>query len=330
MWMCIFAILLWFLIKGDLEVGGGGRDLYLSGNFETVCREMASNTKKWPSPGAHRVSSWVWIQQLVIVFCWLPGCSWALHMETCHHFCHGLGTSGASLPVRAWSKQTREQLARFCGQYPGAPCCCLWWDPFFAPPSWWRSSGSDAPSLVRAGAGTALFYSEQHQGCPLPWQRYARTGAVTPLDQHFLKELGQPRVAVRSLNALQPHVHRFDSDASPPTSLELLQLYRSAKESPIKLITFKAKRLGYIYLPRAGESWSRLEKKKMSSHKSPPACAAGGGRRWGQTFPTPPWRTRLAQVIQRLACAWKSHPHFRLQVAGGSTRIKAKWNVLFF
>jgi len=48
MWMYIFAILLWVIIKGDLEKK---IDLYLSGNFENVCREMASNTKKWPSLG---------------------------------------------------------------------------------------------------------------------------------------------------------------------------------------------------------------------------------------------------------------------------------------
>lgn len=102
------------------------RDLYLSGNFENVCREMASNTNKWPSPGGCWVSSWVWIQQLVTIFCWLPGCPWALHVETCHYFCHVLGTSGASVPVRAWTKWTREQIAHFCHRNPGAPCCFLW------------------------------------------------------------------------------------------------------------------------------------------------------------------------------------------------------------
>jgi len=71
------------------------------------------------------------------------------------------------------------------------------------------------------------------------------TGAVVPWDSHFLKELScHLRMAVHSMKTLQPHVHRFDGDASPPMSVELLQLYRSAKESPVKLIMFKAKRLG--------------------------------------------------------------------------------------
>lgn len=51
MWMCIFAVLLWAIIKGDLEKRKKKKDLYLSGNFENVCMEMASNTNKWPSPG---------------------------------------------------------------------------------------------------------------------------------------------------------------------------------------------------------------------------------------------------------------------------------------
>ncbi|KAK2531115.1 hypothetical protein Q9966_008962 [Columba livia] len=43
---------------------------------------------------------------------------------------------------------------------------------------------------------------------------------------------------VHSLNSLQPPTHRSGSNASPPTSVELLQLYRSA-ESPVMLVKFK-------------------------------------------------------------------------------------------
>lgn len=158
-------------------------------------------------------------------------------MEACHRSCCGLGISRASVLVRAWSKQTREQIDRSHDQYAGALCCCL------------RGTLSlhllaEDVSLVPAGAGTALSCSEQHQGCPLSWQRCACTRAVTPLDWHFLKEPSYPRVTVYSPNTLQPHVHAFDSDASPPMSVELLQLYRSATESPTKLTVFKAKRLG--------------------------------------------------------------------------------------
>lgn len=71
---------------------------------------MANNINKWSSPGGHWVSSWVWMQQLVTVFCWLPGCSWALHMETCHHFCDGLGTWGASVPPEL---ELSKQESRF-------------------------------------------------------------------------------------------------------------------------------------------------------------------------------------------------------------------------
>ena len=150
------------------------------------------------------------------------------------------------MPVRAWTKQTKEQVARSHDQNAGAPCCCLrgTLSLHLLAEDAQGASGSDAPSLVQAGAGTALCSSEQHQGCPLPWVRYDCTGAVTPLDPHFLKEPRHPRVAVRSLNTLQPHVYRFDSGASLLMSVKLLQLYRSAKEHPVKLTMFKAKRLG--------------------------------------------------------------------------------------
>lgn len=63
---------------------------------------------------------------------------------------------------------------------------------------------------------------------------------LTPPDGHFLKELRYPSMLVHSLNSLQPPTHRSGSNASPPTSVELLQLYRSA-ESPVTLIKFKVK-----------------------------------------------------------------------------------------
>lgn len=47
--MCVFAVLLWVIIKGDL--GEKKRDLYLSGNFGNVCREMVSNMSKAAQSG---------------------------------------------------------------------------------------------------------------------------------------------------------------------------------------------------------------------------------------------------------------------------------------
>lgn len=96
---------------------------------------MASNTKKWPSLGG-TLSEQLGLNTTASDSLLLPSCPWALRMETCHHFCHGLGKSGVSVPVRAWTKQTREQTARSRDQYPGAPCCCLQWEPFFALPGW--------------------------------------------------------------------------------------------------------------------------------------------------------------------------------------------------
>lgn len=46
--MCVFAVLLWVIIKGDL---GGKKNLYLSGNFGNVCREMVSNMNKAAQSG---------------------------------------------------------------------------------------------------------------------------------------------------------------------------------------------------------------------------------------------------------------------------------------
>lgn len=67
------------------------------------------------------------------------------------------------------------------------------------------------------GQGLALLSLAQSRikavHCP------GSTMTVTPLDWHFLKELRRPRVAVHSLNTLQPHIHRFDSRAAPPTSV---------------------------------------------------------------------------------------------------------------
>lgn len=46
--MCVFAVLLWVIIKGHLEKK---RDLYLSGSFGNVCREMVSNMSKAAQSG---------------------------------------------------------------------------------------------------------------------------------------------------------------------------------------------------------------------------------------------------------------------------------------
>lgn len=56
MWMCIFAVLLWVIIKGHLQEKKyiyiyKKIFIYLFGNFEDVCREMTGHTNKWLSPG---------------------------------------------------------------------------------------------------------------------------------------------------------------------------------------------------------------------------------------------------------------------------------------
>lgn len=74
--------------KRDLEEGKKEIFIYLTILRMFIGKWQAIQTSG-PLQGDTEWAAGVWIQQLVTVFCWLPGCHWALHMETCHHFCHG-------------------------------------------------------------------------------------------------------------------------------------------------------------------------------------------------------------------------------------------------
>lgn len=117
------------------------------------------------------------------------------------------------------------------------------------------------------------------------------------------------------------------------TGLAALSLHQGystvglAKESPVKLAVFKEVGLDLPDQARWKLRWIR--KKNLPSHKLSPVCVVVRDR-WAQTFPVSPRRTKLAQVMQRLACAWKSHPYFHVQMAGDTTGIKDKWNILVF
>lgn len=297
------------------------RDLYLSGNFENVCREMASNTNKWPSPGGCWVSSWVWIQQLVTIFCWLPGCPWALHMETCHYFCHVLGTSGASVPVRAWTKQTKGANCS-----PRSTMLFLMGDPFFAPPGWgclgcqWQwcfqpdtGRGWHCSLLLRAESGLSPALAALwlwHHWISIFWRSW---------DVQGWQRIPWIPCSLPSTGLTAVLLHRRLCSFSSFTEGQRRVQSNLVCSRPRGWVRFTWPRQ-----VKAEVDW----KKKICPLTNHPQLVLGWDR-WGQTLPTPLRRIRPAQVVQRLACAWKSHPHFLLQMAGDATRIKDKWNILF-
>lgn len=199
--MCVFAVLLWVIIKGDLEKKR--RDLYLSGNFGNVCREMVSNMNKAPQSGG-TLSEQLGLDTTAACDTFLLAFpEHSLHMETCHHFCHDLGTPGAS----------GEQISGSHDQNPEAPCCCLLGTCFFARPVW----GCSVAGMLAGWYGRGWHcFLEQHQGCPLPWQQCDCTRATALLSWHFLKELRSWRASV----------HRWMPCSFVPTALTAVPLHR--------------------------------------------------------------------------------------------------------
>lgn len=199
-------------------------DLYLSGNFGNVCREMVSSMNKAAQSGGTQ-SEQLGLNTTAACDSFLLAlsehCTWKPVTISAMIWGHQglLGSRLLALEIRT---QKHHAVA--------------YWGPFFCT-SWLRMlSGRDAPRLVwqglalfswaAPGLSTALAALWLHQG-------YSTAGLA------FFKELTSPRVSVHRwmpwsfvpMGLTAVPLHRL--------SMELLQLYRNAKESTVKLTVFK-------------------------------------------------------------------------------------------
>lgn len=265
---------------------------------------------KLPSLEGRWVSSWAWIQQqLVTVSCWLS-----------------LSISHWNLsPFLPWSGDTRG--------FWGADCWLSWSESksslllvtgdSFVCTSWLRMlSGRDAPRLVWQGLALCSWAAPRLSTAAL-WlhQGYSTVGLA-----FFWRswDLGECQCITECPAALCPQVwqHCLCTDACG-TSPALQKCKGESSQTHFL-------QRGWVRFTWPARWRLRgIRKKNLASYKPPLLCAVVRAR-WAQTFPTSPRRTKLAQAMQRLACAWKSHPYFHLQMAVGTIGIKGKWNILVF
>lgn len=251
--MCVFAVLLWVIIKGDLKKKKIKRNIFIYlailGMF--VGKWWAVWTKL-PSLGGRWVNSWVWIQQQpVTVSCWLS-----------------LSIAYGNLsPFLPWTGDTRGFWGAHCWLLWSEPRCSLQLlteDPFFCP-SWLRMlSGRDAPRLecqrlalfswAAPGLSPALAALWLHQG-------YSTVG---------LAFIAEAEISEAVSASLQLCVH----SASALMSVELLQLYRNAEEVPVKLTVFKEFGLDLPDQARCQLRWIR--KKSALSQTTTSLCCGEG------------------------------------------------------
>lgn len=132
--MCVFAVLLWVIIKGDL---GEKKNLYLSGNFGNVCREMVSNMNKAAQSGGTLSEQLGLNTTAACDSCLLAfpeHCTWKPVTISAMIWGHQ-GLLGSRLLFLLITIQKHYAVA--------------YWGPFFFCTSWLRIlSGRDAPRLV--------------------------------------------------------------------------------------------------------------------------------------------------------------------------------------
>lgn len=162
--MCVFAVLLWVIIKGDL---GEKKNLYLSGNFGNVCREMVSNMNKAAQSGGTLSEQLGLNTTAACDSCLLAfpeHCTWKPVTISAMIWGHQ-GLLGSRLLFLLITIQKHYAVA--------------YWGPFFfAPPGWGFSVAGMLPGWY---GRTWHCFLEQHQGCPLAWQHCHCTKATALL-----------------------------------------------------------------------------------------------------------------------------------------------------